>query len=278
VGRFFPWAQTLELELIADFTSWLFWHDDVCDESTLGEDAEALAQRFDALLGILTRRTRPRPEDAFDTSLEDLRDRFERAAPSWGWYVRVVRSIQEYFEGCVWESVNRGRRAVPGVGVFVPMRRFAGGMHIYCDFVELANRAELPLVARGHREVARLRELTMNVACWHNDLFSVQKELAYGDVHNLVLVLAKERSLDIEEATAVAIAHANSEVALFAPTRARIPGFGVETDLVLEAYQKGLGALMRGNLDWSIETGRYRRAVSAPPKAPPSLVPRSLAG
>jgi hypothetical protein len=38
VGGFYPWAHERELELISDFTSWLFWHDDLCDETTLGED------------------------------------------------------------------------------------------------------------------------------------------------------------------------------------------------------------------------------------------------
>src|SRR6476619_7267280 len=42
VGRLYPRAARTELELISDFTSWLFWHDDVCDETALGEDPAAL--------------------------------------------------------------------------------------------------------------------------------------------------------------------------------------------------------------------------------------------
>src|SRR3954462_1507134 len=90
VGGFYPWAQQRELELISDFTSWLFWHDDVCDETTLGEDPVALARQFEQLLGILSRRRPVRAGDPFDHAMADLRDRFEEAAPSPGWFARMV--------------------------------------------------------------------------------------------------------------------------------------------------------------------------------------------
>jgi hypothetical protein len=273
VGHFYPWADARELELISDFTSWLFWHDDLCDETTLGEDPLALAHQFDCLLGIFTRRRPPRDEP-FDRAFADLRDRFEALAPSWGWFARLVTSIQQYFDGGLWEASNRRQNLVPSVGAFIGMRRFAGGMYIYCDFVELALRAELPLPARQHREVLRLVQITCNVACWHNDLFSLEKELAYGDVHNLVVALAKEQQLALPEARALAVATCNKEVAAFANTVGRLPSFGAETDARLAPYLRGLGALMRGNLDWSLGTERYRRSLDRQEKAT-HLPPRS---
>ena len=267
VGGFFPWAQPRELELISDFTSWLFWHDDVCDETTLGEDPGALARQFGQLLGILTRRQPVRAHDAFDLAMADLRDRFEAAAPSTGWFARMVVSIQQYFEACVWEAANRRDGRVPDVGAFMDMRRFAGGMYIYVDFVELAARAELPVVARGQRELQRLVQITCNVACWHNDLFSLENELAYGDVHNLVYVLSRERELSLPEARAIAVGYCNSEVAAFPATARRLPTFGAAIDALVAVYQRGLGALMRGNLDWSLGTARYSRSFTPQAKA-----------
>jgi hypothetical protein len=267
VGGFYPWAQQRELELVSDFTSWLFWHDDVCDETALGEDPAALAAQFDWLIGILTWRRAERPGDAFDRAFADLRDRFAAAAPSRGWLARMVASVQQYFEGCVWEAANRHHRCVPGVDLFKIMRPFAGGMYIYRDFVELAARAELPLVARGLRELLRLQEITVNVACWHNDLFSLDKELAHGDVHNLVVVIAQERRVSIAEARAIAVAWCNDEVAGFEPIALQVPSFGAEVDALVAAHARSLGALMRGNLDWSLATDRYRVALTLSAKA-----------
>jgi hypothetical protein len=263
VGGFFPHALPRELDLISDFTSWLFWHDDVCDETTLGEDPTTLRHQFDWLLGVLTRRKPVRPRDAFDHAFADLRDRFEAAAPSPGWFARFVTSVQQYFEGGVWEAVNRQRQVVPSLDVYVAMRGHAGGMYIYRDFVELVLRAELPLCARAHPAMARLVQIAVNVACWHNDLFSLQKELAYGDMHNLVVAIAHESPRDVAVAKAIAIQRCNDEIAAFAATAGRVPSFGAEVDPLVAAYADGLGALVRGNLDWSLGTERYQRELAA---------------
>lgn len=267
VGRFFPRARAPELELISDFTSWLFWHDDVCDETTLGEEPPALARQFEWLMGILTRRRPVRAGDAFDGAFADLRDRFEQRAPSEAWFQRFVVSVQQYFEGCVWEAINRKRREVPTVERYMLMRRFASGMFIYLDFVELVAAAELPLVARGHRDVVRLREITNNVAAWHNDLFSLHKELAYADVHNLVVAFASEKGLELAEAKRLAAARCDAEVAEFELLARGLPSFGRELDPLLSSYLDDLKSLMRGNLDWSLETDRYRRAYPVQAKA-----------
>jgi hypothetical protein len=279
VGRFFPWAPPRELELISDFTSWLFWHDDVCDETALGEDPQALAQQFDALFAVLTRRQPVRPGQAFDLALGDLRDRFEACAPSPAWFARFVTSVRQYFDGCVWEAANRREGAVPSVDAFISMRRFACGMYIYIEFIELAMRAELPLIARAHHDLVRLAEITNHVAAWHNDLFSLSKELAHADVHNLVVVVARQESLSIGDARARVVARCNEEVEEFQALARRLPSFGAHADASVAELLRGLGALMRGNLDWSLATRRYHRAFEVQAKAPhaalatPALVP-----
>jgi 5-epi-alpha-selinene synthase len=257
VGRFFPWAPARELELIADFTAWLFLHDDVCDETALGRDPRALADQFAWLMGVLTRRREPRPGQPFDAAMADLRDRFEEAAPSWAWFIRFVTTVQQYFDACVWEAANRADGVAPAVDVFVCMRPFAGGMYIYLEFVELVLRAELPIVVRGHEDILRLRQATLNVACWHNDLFSLEKEMARSDVHNLVVVLARDGAGTIPEARAAAIARCNAEVEVFQHVAERLRSFGAASEPLVTRYKESLGALMRGNLDWSVETLRY---------------------
>jgi 5-epi-alpha-selinene synthase len=272
VGGFYPWAQPRELQLISDFTSWLFWHDDVCDETALGEDPAALGLRFDQLLGVFARRAPAGRDDPFAAAFGDLGERFAAAAPTQGWLARMVASLQQYFEGCVWEAGNRRHGRVPGVAHYIDLRPFAGGMYIYRDFVELVARAELPLAVRAHSDVQRLHQITLNVACWHNDLFSLDKELARGDVHNLVLVIAREHGVSLGDARAQAVSLCNREVAAFAATAGRVPSFGVEVDAQVAGHTRALGALMRGNLDWSLGTDRYRPArevASAPAPAAP---------
>jgi 5-epi-alpha-selinene synthase len=170
----------------------------------------------------------------------------------------MVASTQEYFEACVWEAANRQRGLTPNVDSYMDMRRCAGGMYIYADFIELVARAELPLVARRQMDVRRLVQIACNVSCWHNDLFSLEKEVARGDVHNLAVVLARQHGLGLREGRAMAVDHCNREVAEFLPIARGLPSYGPEVDPHLASYQMGLGSLMRGNLDWSHTTDRYR--------------------
>jgi hypothetical protein len=200
VGRFFPLAPLPALQLISDFTTWLFWHDDVCDETALGQQPQALAATFQRLFGVLCGSEPPLSGQAFELSLAEMSGRFQRLAPDAGWMLRALTSVREYFDACVWEAQNRVDGQVPSINSFIPLRRCAGGMWIYLDFIELCSGRSLPLVLRKHREVQRLVQITNNVASWHNDLFSLAKEMRRGDVHNLVTAVQAQQGLDLPAA------------------------------------------------------------------------------
>ena len=263
VGGFFPRARLPQFQLLCDFTSWLFWHDDVCDETALADDPSRLEQQFAQLFGLMMRAADPRPGNAFDASLVDLRDRFEALAPSCVWWLRFATSLEEYFEACVREAEDRREGGVPTVRDFIPLRRCAGGMWIYLDFVEFVNEQTLPIAVRQNRDVQRLRRITTNVACWTNDIYSLAKELRSGQVHNLVISLWRERGGSLEQAMETAAAYCDAEVHRFQGIARKLPSFGNAADAIVDRYLDGMKALMRGNLDWSRESGRYRAASSA---------------
>jgi hypothetical protein len=48
-----------------------------------------------------------------------------------------------------------------------------------------------------------------------------------------------------------------------------LPSFGAEVEPLVASHTRRLGALMRGNLDWSLDTERYRGSVPAQTKAAP---------
>ena len=108
----------------------------------------------------------------------------------------------------------------------------------------------------------RLTLASHNAVCWANDVISLEKELARGDVHNLVLVLAHDEGLDLREAVdRVAHTH-DAEVEEFVRLSSRLPSFGVAVDEHLGRYVAALQARIKGNLDWSLESARYRRTAT----------------
>jgi 5-epi-alpha-selinene synthase len=277
VGRFFPLAQDEELLLLSDFTSWLFWNDDVCDESGARDDPEQLGLVFARYLGLLQGTQRASRDAPFELALEDMRERFASSAPEPVWMLRFIAAMHDYFEACLWEAQNRRALRVPSMGRFAGMRRHAGGMDVYIQFVELVNRAPLPLVARAHRDVKRLVQLANDVTSFTNDLFSLDKELSTSDFHNLVTVLAIEERLPLRSAVARVVRLVNAAVHDFLATREKLLHFGPEVDRELFRYVDVLTSLMRGNLDWSRETQRYRDPNRVPNEVLSGLLERMRA-
>jgi hypothetical protein len=91
---------------------------------------------------------------------------------------------------------------------------------------------------------------------WANDLFTYEKEIIQGEVHNLVLVLMNERRLTIAEAVAQTIALHDDEVRRFLQEVEQLPSFGLDHADV-QRYVEMLRCWIRGHLDWAHETGRY---------------------
>lgn len=258
VGRAFPSASAERLQLLCDWTSWLFWHDDVCDETALGKDPEGLSQQFNRFFGVLTGTGTPRASNAFDVALVDLVSRFRALAPDPAWTYRFIISVQEYFQACVWEARNRASHKVPSIEEFISMRRCAGGAWIFLDFLEFANDQVLPLEVRKNNDVQRLMQIMCDIACWHNDIYSWPKEMRRNDVHNLVAVIKDHLQVPLNEAIERAAQYCDVEIREFLTIVSSLRSTKSTLSGILEQYIDGMQSVMRGNLDWAKESGRYK--------------------
>jgi 5-epi-alpha-selinene synthase len=102
-----------------------------------------------------------------------------------------------------------------------------------------------------------------NVVCWANDIISLEKEVQRGDVHNLVLVLQQKLDLSLQEAIDRAAEMYNAEIQTFVKLEPHLPSFGKPVDANLRTFVSVLRTRMRGNLDWSLESGRYQSAIDS---------------
>ena len=116
---------------------------------------------------------------------------------------------------------------------------------------------------RDHASVRRLTEASHNATCWANDVLSLEKELRQGEVNNLVVVLLDAQGSGLQKAVDSAVAMHDAEVDAFVEASRNLPQFGTSVDARLERYVSSLKARMRGVLDWSLETGRYRASAGS---------------
>jgi 5-epi-alpha-selinene synthase len=143
------------------------------------------------------------------------------------------------------------------------LRPFTGA--VYTDFalIEIAGGFELPIEMHQHILLQSLSLIGCNVVCFANDLFSFTKEVRDGEAMNLVSILQHEYDLTLQEAIDRAAAIHDAEVRAFENIEAQIQACGLTVNANLWQYIDGLRAWMRGNLDWSMTSGRYNHGIQS---------------
>jgi hypothetical protein len=260
-GRVHPEASFEAVLLVASYMSWLFMLDDLCDEASLGRDPVRLRIQ---LYELIDRMKHPRPlrgdESPVVVGLAELWELMcERAAP--GWTERFIQTFEGYALACVWEARNRARNRVPPLAEYIAYRRHTSAVYAFFALIELAEGVTLPAEVREHLRALEVR--ANDGVCWVNDITSLEKELEARDVHNLVIVLQHEQGLSIQGAIDQAASLFNSRMREYVELEQHLPSLGAAIDVPLRRYLRGLRCWVRGNLDWSFESGRY--GVVRPP-------------
>jgi 5-epi-alpha-selinene synthase len=263
MARAYPFAAQGALQIVTDWSTWLFLLDDQCDEAGIGQNPEQLHDLHARLLDIL-RGVPPRQhEEPLVHGLWDLRARLLAHAAE-GWLGRFSSSVGQYFTANVWEATNRRLGMIPDAAIYRAMRPFTSAVYPCLLLIELAECLCLPAEAYDHPDVLRLAEMTNNVISWANDIVSLEKELQQGDVHNLALIIAHEQNLSLQAAVDRVGALHDAEVRAFVDLAAQLPAFGPVVDAELHRYVAGMRFWMRANLDWSLATMRYRLVPAQP--------------
>jgi len=138
------------------------------------------------------------------------------------------------------------------------MRPYFSGANLGTDLIEPASGISLPYYLQQNRSLLKLIELIRRVICWANDIFSLEKELAHGDMHNLVCVLAGENNITIPEAILAAAELHDAEIRLYLRLKNELPGFGEKNDAGIQKYLQAQETMVKGFMDWSTrDSARY---------------------
>jgi 5-epi-alpha-selinene synthase len=264
-ARFHPYSSSDDLCLLSDFYSWMFLQDDLRDESEIGFSPDRLSDSDRRSLDVLEGDEPSGGDSPVVHAMCDLRERFEARAPGPMWMRRFTRTIRNYLDATVWEASNRARGVVPDPEAYLRMRPLTGGLDIDEELIGLTDHARLPRWVLDNASVKRMTEASFNVVCWSNDILSLEKELAHGDFHNLVIVLHDATGLSLEDSARRVVEMHNAEVRDFISITHDMPSFGGSLDENLFRYASVLRSRMRGNLDWSLESGRYAQIIGSGP-------------
>ncbi|MDG6102808.1 hypothetical protein Daura_41170 [Dactylosporangium aurantiacum] len=194
----------------------------------------------------------------------------DRVSPAWR--ERFTGHIGEYLEATVWEAGNRAANRPPPVAEYRVMRFRTAAVDMFFDLIEPLHGVELPAAVLADRDFAAMRRAAGMITAIFNDLVSWPKEEAAGDHHNIVLALRHERRLPVEAAVRAAVGEHDALVDDFVAARARFAAGPLAGDPAVAVVAADLAHWIRGNVDWSMESGRYTPA-EVPGEGSPIAVP-----
>jgi hypothetical protein len=272
-ARVYPTATLDGLLLATDWIAWLDFLDDQNDDRGAQDP-----QRLEDFLAGIVRITsagatgtegRDPATGPIGAALKDLWDRTRTVTGS-RLRRRLRLHLMEYFAGNLQQSAYRLRGDVCDLTDYAALRRAAGGVLVTFDLAECIGGAELPPALYYSRTCQRLLAAAGDVVCWTNDVLTVEKEAAAGDLLNLVTVLEADRSCTRGAALVQARDLVGGRLQDFRRSERTLPDLCGALELdpaereALTSWAGLLRAWMRGHADWGLTTSRYGGPAAGP--------------
>ncbi|MEU0842662.1 isoafricanol synthase [Streptomyces sp. NPDC005962] len=283
-GLFYPRTTGAELDVGNDLIGWYFVFDDQFD-GELGCRPEAVARMVRDVIRV-TEEPDDAPGQGDGPLLESFRDLWRRihAGRPPVWRERFRHHWLEYLHSYHREALDRAATATGAatgtgtgpqgpplsVDAVLALRRHSIGVQPCLDLAERFGGYALPAALHGGYPLARMREATDDVVVFTNDIASLDKELAAGDLHNTVIVRHQRHGGTLEDAVEHIAGLANARYRWFEQTADQLPrllgeaGAGADLRRDVDHYVDGMRHVMCGNLGWSLRTARYdERGIAA---------------
>ncbi|WP_328876832.1 terpene synthase family protein [Streptomyces sp. NBC_00299] len=202
VAGYYLGASDELLSAIADFSAWFFAWDDRHDRDVVHGRLEAWRRLCTQLHGVLDApHDHLRHPDPLVAALADCLARiFTHLTDTWN--ARFIEHFHPVVDAYDQEFRNRLHRTVPTVAEYIELRRLTFAHRLWIDLLEPTAGCELPNSLRNDHAFQRAALATQDFSAWYNDLCSLRKELAAGELHNLGISLACHEGLSTQEAVA----------------------------------------------------------------------------
>ncbi|WP_328764852.1 terpene synthase family protein [Streptomyces sp. NBC_00272] len=276
----FPHARGPALELCADAMGFFFVFDDQFD-GPLGLDPARTARVCQQLIDIAHGATPATGSDPCTAAFADIRARSTRGAHA-AWTARTAHEWEYYFAAQAHEAIGRVRGTPADMTTYLQVRRGIAATDLPLSLGERAAGITVPAAAFHAPQLRIMRQAAIDVTLMCNDVYSLEKEEARGDVDNLVLVLEHTRSLNRDEAVTAAGHRVNRRVRQFRELAEQVPVLCTQLGLhrreraAVDTYVAIMTAWMGGYHAWQTGTLRYRTAPEVVPASGPGYFDQVL--
>lgn len=265
ITRLYPHADLPTLRAAGAAVLWLFLVDGQLDPGNAGAHprySRAFAEQTATL--VSERHDLPEP---FDPLLRcpwsTVRDPSLRRRPLWR--ARLLRHMSEFAWSMDAKVRERLEDRVPTVDKYLRASWTTSGWPILVDFAEVTAPARVGMGQRTNEVLRQNADYTAmlraggKVAFAVNDILSLPKERMAGEYHNLVLLTQREHHLSLREALAWVEEWIGRRLHEYHDHRRALlrTSFPSVRRQDVHVCVCAVDALVRGTVDWSIESGRY---------------------
>ncbi|MGW3121053.1 terpene synthase family protein [Streptomyces sp. NPDC001107] len=276
-ARWFHACSSPDLDLGCSFVGWFCTFDDQFD-GALGRDPQAVQAHIETLRELVHSApgTPLRGASPVAVAFADLWAR-EQDGMSPAWRSRAARHWDQYLQAQVQEALHRRDAVEPDVEEYLQLRYASGFMPPLWDAVERIWRCEVPATAYNAPLLRTMRDAANQNINIVNDVYSLAKEEAHGDHHNLVLVLERQEACSRPEALRITNRMINNWMQEFLTAEAQLPllyetlGMPAHARTNVARFTQGMRAAIRGNYDWCSRTARYHGALDSSDRAADSI-------
>ncbi|WP_327287424.1 terpene synthase family protein [Streptomyces sp. NBC_01198] len=267
----YPYARGAALDLCADAMAFFFIFDDQFD-GPLGRDPARAARACQDLIDIVHGIPPRSGADPCSRAFADIWARSTRDTHP-AWTARTAHEWEYYFAAQAHEAIGRLRATPADMQSYLQVRRGTAGTDLPLSLGEHAAGITVPAVAFHSPQLRIMRRAAIDVTLMCNDVYSLEKEEARGDMDNIVLVIEHTRRCTRDEAVAAARQQVHRRVRRFLELAGQVPDMCARLDLsdrqrsTVDSYTRLMAAWMSGYHAWQTETLRYR---TAPQVVPPS--------
>ncbi|MEU6472570.1 terpene cyclase [Streptomyces massasporeus] len=272
----FPHARGPALDLLTDTMGFFFVFDDQFD-GPLGRDPAETAHVCQVLIDIAHGASPPPGADPCTTAFADIRARSTDGAHP-AWTARTAHEWEYYFAAHAHEARGRLRGTPADFDGYLQVRRGIAATDLPLSLGERAAGLTVPASAFHSPELRIMRRAAIDVTLMCNDVYSLEKEEARGDMDNLVLVLERARNFTRAEALIAARKEVNQRILRFQDLAGEVPTVCAHLALSereradVAGYVRVMTAWMSGYHAWQTRTQRYRNAPRVvPPSGPGHL-------
>ncbi|MEV7586310.1 terpene synthase family protein [Streptomyces erythrochromogenes] len=276
----FPYARGGMLDLCADAMAFFFVFDDQFD-GVLGRTPARAATVCQKMIDIVHGVPPGRDADACSVAFADVWARSTDGARP-GWVARVAHEWEYYFAAHAHEAMGRLRGTPADLETYLQVRRGIAGTDLPLSLGERAAAVTVAPAVFHSPELRLMRRAAIDVTLMCNDVYSLEKEEARGDMDNLVLVLEHGRRCTRGEAVAGAREEVRRRVVRFQELALRVPGLCALLGLTareaaaVDRYVEAMALWMSGYHAWQTRTHRYTDAPSVVPATGPGYLDRVL--